>query len=165
MKNSRRMKRMSRNRAKVTKMNLTSLMDVFTILLVFLLVNSGSPQLETPKEITLPESAVEKVPRETVVVFISERDIVVQGDAIMTLEDAIAWEGNNIDPLGERLSQLAARAVNTDEEPLEVTVLADRSTPFTIIKRVMSTCTAYGYEQISLAVIQKGGGGARGQQG
>ena len=43
MKTTRRMKRMSRNRAQVTKMNLTSLMDVFTILVFFLLVNSGSP--------------------------------------------------------------------------------------------------------------------------
>ena len=55
MKNSRRMKRMSRNRQTLTRMNLTSLMDVFTILVFFLLVNSASTEvLETPKQITLP---------------------------------------------------------------------------------------------------------------
>ena len=37
----------------------------------------------------------------------------------------------------------------------EVTILADRSVPFTVIKTVMSTCTAEGYENVSLAVIQK----------
>ena len=59
MKNSRRMKRMSRNRQVVTRMNLTSLMDVFTILVFFLLVNSASTEvLETPKQITLPASVV-----------------------------------------------------------------------------------------------------------
>ena len=57
MRNSRRIKRMSRNRVKIGKMNLTSLMDVFTILVFFLLVNSGSVEvLDAPKEITLPES-------------------------------------------------------------------------------------------------------------
>ena len=70
MKNSRRMKRMSRNRQMVTRMNLTSLMDVFTILVFFLLVNSSSTEvLETPKQITLPASVVEDKPRETVVIF------------------------------------------------------------------------------------------------
>jgi biopolymer transport protein ExbD len=53
---SRRIKRMSRNRLKISKMNLTSLMDVFTILVFFLLVNSGSVELvEAPKDVKLPE--------------------------------------------------------------------------------------------------------------
>ena len=59
MRNSRRIKRMSRNRGKISKMNLTSLMDVFTILVFFLLVNSGSVEvLDAPKDVTLPESRV-----------------------------------------------------------------------------------------------------------
>ena len=55
MRNSRRIKRMSRNRVKIPKMNLTSLMDVFTILVFFLLVNTGSVELvEAPKDVKLP---------------------------------------------------------------------------------------------------------------
>ena len=69
MRNTRRIKRMSRNRMKITKMNLTSLMDVFTILVFFLLVNSGSVEvLDTPKDVKLPEGMVEEKPRETVVI-------------------------------------------------------------------------------------------------
>ena len=68
MRNSRRIKRMSRNRVKITKMNLTSLMDVFTILVFFLLVNSGSVEVvEAPKDVKLPESVVESKPRETAI--------------------------------------------------------------------------------------------------
>jgi biopolymer transport protein ExbD len=37
----------------------------------------------------------------------------------------------------------------------EVTILADRTVPFNIIKKVMSTCTHEGYERVSLAVLQK----------
>ena len=78
MRNSRRIKRMSRNRVKITKMNLTSLMDVFTILVFFLLVNSGSVEiLESPKNVLLPESKVESKPRETVIISISPEEIMV----------------------------------------------------------------------------------------
>jgi biopolymer transport protein ExbD len=80
VKNSRRMKRMSRNKKTVKPMNLTSLMDVFTILVFFLLVNSANTEvLETPKQITLPASVVEDKPRETVVIFISPEHVTVQG--------------------------------------------------------------------------------------
>ena len=79
MRNSRRIKRMSRNRVKITKMNLTSLMDVFTILVFFLLINSGSVELvESPKDVTLPESFEESKPRETVVISVSPENVIVQ---------------------------------------------------------------------------------------
>ena len=84
MKNSRRMKRMSRNRQGPTRMNLTSLMDVFTILVFFLLVNSATTEvLETPKQITLPASVIEEKPRETVVIFISPETVTIQGEAVI----------------------------------------------------------------------------------
>jgi len=82
MRNSRRIKRMKRNRGKISKMNLTSLMDVFTILVFFLLVNSGSVEvLDAPKEVQLPESKVEAKPRETVVIFVSPDEVLVQGQS------------------------------------------------------------------------------------
>ena len=69
MKASRRIRRMERSRKKVTGLNLTSLMDVFTILVFFLLANSSSNEvLSTPKHIKLPDSVVESKPRETVVI-------------------------------------------------------------------------------------------------
>ncbi len=90
MRNSRRIKRMSRNRLKITKMNLTSLMDVFTILVFFLLVNSGSVEiLDAPKDITLPESRVESKPRETVIITISAEDILVQGTLVAFVDDVL----------------------------------------------------------------------------
>ncbi len=80
MKNSRRMKRMGRNKKKLTNLNLTSLMDVFTILVFFLLFHSsGSEVLEAPKQIKLPDSVVEAKPRETIVILVSPEDVLVQG--------------------------------------------------------------------------------------
>jgi len=78
MKSSRRIRRMSRNRRAIPKLNLTSLMDVFTILVFFLLVNSATTEvLQQPKQITLPDSIVEAKPRETVVIFVGTEDVLV----------------------------------------------------------------------------------------
>jgi biopolymer transport protein ExbD len=154
------MKRMSRNRQVVTRMNLTSLMDVFTILVFFLLVNSASTEvLETPKQITLPASVVEEKPRETVVIFISPDEVTVQGEAVIRTEDILALEGERIPPIGARLAEVSGNIIGVRTqaaaESQEVTILADRSVPFRIVKKVMATCTREGYGRISLAVLQK----------
>ncbi len=160
MKSSRRIKRMSRNRAKHAKMSLTSLMDVFTILVFFLLVNSASTEvLETPKKITLPASTMEDKPRETVVIFVSPEEVTVQGEAVIRVADILATEGQNIAPIGDRLALIGQRIIGLKTravaESLEVTILVDKTVPFRVVKKVMSTCTSQGYGRISLAVLQK----------
>ena len=160
MRNSRRLKRMKRNRVKIGKMNLTSLMDVFTILVFFLLVNSGSVEVvEAPKDVKLPESRVESKPRETVVISISPEDILIQGMLAGSVGDVL--EGNNLplENVRARLAELKQNVIGINTQAVadsqEVTILADRSVPFTVVKQVMSTCTGEGYENVSLAVIQK----------
>ncbi len=160
MRNSRRMKRMSRNRVRITKMNLTSLMDVFTILVFFLLVNSATTEvLETPKRIALPESVIESKPRETVVIFVSPNEVMVQGEAVVLVDDILTMNGEDIAPIAERLDELSANVIGVSTkvvaESQEVTILADKSVPFNVVKKVMSTCTGKGYGRISLAVMQK----------
>jgi biopolymer transport protein ExbD len=152
---------MGRNRLKITKMNLTSLMDVFTILVFFLLVNSGSVEvLDTPKEVTLPESRVETKPRETVVIFVSPEEVLVQGKLVAYVDDILTDQSGALDPIAARLAELKENVIGTNtltvSKSQEVTILADRSVPFTVIKTIMSTCTAEGFENVSLAVTQKG---------
>ena len=160
MRNSRRMKRMSRNRMKITKMNLTSLMDVFTILVFFLLVNSGSVELvEAPKEVNLPESNEETKPRETVVIFVSPEEVLVQGSVVASVSDVLEGDESSLEPLVAQLADLKDRIIGQSTqaaaESQEVTILADRSVPFVVVRRIMSACTGEGYENVSLAVIQK----------
>lgn len=160
MRSSRRIKRMSRNRGTITKMNLTSLMDVFTILVFFLLVNSGSVEiLEAPKNVTLPESRVEAKPRETVVIFVSKDEVLVQGEPVALVADILGGEREATDPITSRLAELKENVIGQNTLAVagsqEVTILADKSVPFAVIKTIMSTCTGEGYENVSLAVIQK----------
>ena len=151
---------MSRNRVKISKMNLTSLMDVFTILVFFLLVNSGSVELvESPRDVKLPESFEASKPRETVVISVSPEDIIVQGQKVASVADILEDKEASLEPLAARLAQLKENIVGPSTlavaESQEVTILADKSVPFIVVRKVMSACTGEGYENVSLAVIQK----------
>jgi biopolymer transport protein ExbD len=151
---------MARNRARAPGLNLTPLMDVFTTLVFFLVVNQGSTEvLDAPKQITLPDSVVEEKPRETVVIFVSPEEVTVQGEVVVRVADIQAMSQDTIQPVAARLAQLSGRVIGLNTkvvaESSEVTVLADKSVPFSVVKRVMSTCTGQGYERISLAVLQK----------
>ncbi len=161
MKPNRRMKRMARAKKHKTDLNLTSLMDVFTILVFFLLVNQSAVEvLEPPREIKLPDSVVEAKPRQTLVVMVSEQTILVQGEPTVSVADILASKDEIIRPVMERLSQIRQTTIGLNTEAVaktnEVVILAHKTIPFKILKKLMSTCTAAGYSKISLAVIQKG---------
>jgi biopolymer transport protein ExbD len=160
MRNSRRMKRMGRNKRKVTGLNLTPLMDVFTILVFFLLFHSsGGDVLETPKQIKLPDSVVETKPRETVVIMVSPEVVLVQGEVVVRTPELLEDRISTVAEIRDRLKQLERNIIGistkTIAESKEVTILADKTIPFKVLKKIMSTCTGSGYGRISLAVIQK----------
>jgi len=160
MKRSRRMARMARNKRAVPRLNLTSLMDVFTILVFFLLVNSTNTEvLQQPKQITLPDSVVEAKPRETVVIFVGTEEVLVQGKVVARVPDIEAFAGERIEPISVRLAELAGNVIGistrTVADSQEVTVLADKAVPFNVIRKIMATCTGEGYTKVSLAVMQK----------
>lgn len=158
MKTSRRMKRMARAGGnRVASLSLTSLMDVFTILVLYLLVNQSSGTvLDPPKNIKLPDSIVEALPRETVVVSVSDDEVVVKGVMVATVQEILENNGDLIEPIRDRMVQIKDSARDqAAEQNVEVTILASRNVHFKVLKRVMASCTAAGYTKISLAVNQK----------
>lgn len=160
MKESRRIRRMERSRKKVVGLNLTSLMDVFTILVFFLLANSSSNEvLSTPKHIELPDSVVESKPRETVVIMVGPETVLVQGEAVANTPELIENRRASIPEITQRLDLLERNIIGINSQTAiaskEVTILADKTIPFNVLKKIMTTCTGSGYGRISLAVIQK----------
>jgi biopolymer transport protein ExbD len=161
MKSTRRMKRMARaGRTATAALSLTSLMDVFTILVLYLLVNQSSGTvLDPPKDVTLPDSIVETQPRETVLISVSNDVVVVQGEPVATVQDILAADGDLIEPIRDRMVQLKANRIGAADEAndtsTEVTVMGNKTVHFKVLKRVMSSCTAAGFTKISLAVNQK----------
>jgi biopolymer transport protein ExbD len=140
--------------------NLIPMMDVLTVLVFFLLFHSFNSTLPDA-QIALPESSVPTRPRETVSIVVSPETVMVQGEAVIStsklLEDSsgIAYE------VRERLEQLERNMIETGAktfaEGKEITLLADKTIPFKVLKKIMSTCTACGYGRISLAVAEKAG--------
>jgi len=151
---------MERNKKKITGLNLTSLMDVFTILVFFLLFHSaGGEVLEAPKQIKLPNSVVETKPRETIVIIVSPETVLVQGKAVMTTSELLDAKAETVAQITDRLKLLERNIIGLSTKKVvegkEVTILADKKIPFQVLKKIMSTCTGSGYGKISLAVIQK----------
>ena len=160
---SARAKRMDKHheRNKGTAMlNLVSLMDIFTILVFFLLVNSSNVEtLPNVKNLQLPESIAEEKAKETVVILIGEEDLIVQGRAIAKIKDVMAIKGNDIPELRQALKsqndRVLRREAQDDIASREVTIMGDKEIPYRLLKKVMATCTNSDYGRISLAVLQK----------
>ena len=160
---SARAKRMEKHHARNSRsaaLNLVSLMDIFTILVFFLLVNSSDVEtLPKSENLQLPESIAEQKAEETVVILIGEVDILVQGKVVATVAEVLAQTGNDIPALREALKsqndRVLRRAAQDDIAGREVTIMGDKEIPYRVLKKVMATCTQADYGQISLAVLQK----------
>lgn len=163
MKKSSRAKRMERRHDRSKSgggLNLVSLMDIFTILVFFLLVNSSDVEvLPNAKDIQLPESIAEEKAKETVVILIGDEDIIVQGTPVARVQDVMARRGNDIPELRQALlaqnDRVLRREAQDDIAGREVTIMGDKEIPYRLLKKVMATCTQSDYGQISLAVLQK----------
>ena len=141
-------------------LNLVSLMDIFTILVFFLLVNSSDVEvLPNAKDIQLPESIAEEKAKETVVILIGDEDIIVQGTPVAKVSDVMRIRGNDIPALRQALlaqnDRVLRREAQDDIAGREVTIMGDKDIPYRLLKKVMATCTESEYGQISLAVLQK----------
>jgi biopolymer transport protein ExbD len=147
-------------RGKGAPLNLVSLMDIFTILVFFLLVNSSDVEvLPNAKDVQLPESIAEEKAKETVVIVIGDEDIIVQGTPVAKVADVLALRGNDIPELRQALlsqnDRVLRREAQEDIAGREVTIMGDKDIPYRLLKKVMATCTQSDYGQISLAVLQK----------
>ena len=162
MKHSRRAKRMQqhhkRGQDRTAALNMVSLMDIFTILVFFLLVNATSAEvLPSPKNIVLPEAAAEKLPSRNLVIAVDRQVIHLQGEAIITVKDALKGKQNSIKPLFSALRQVTGTDKNIAASK-GVTIMGDQEIPYLLLKKIMLTCAAAEYTNISFAVNQKASG-------
>jgi biopolymer transport protein TolR len=151
--------RRNRNTSTVD-LNLVSLIDIFTILIFFLLFNMGVAEiLPNSKSIKLPESTAEKVPRETVVVMVSQNDIIVDGRKVAAVAEVIKSEGDLIPTLKAELDLLKSRQVIRAENEAStraITIMGDKEIPYQLLRKVMVTCARADYTDMSFAVQKKG---------
>ena len=140
-------------------MNLVSLIDVFTILIFFLLSSATEVEvLPSARAVQLPESTSQKEPRETVVVVVSGNEILVQGRTVASVQEAMALPGDIIAPLQQELQEYAARtpllSANKDEGRA-VTIMGDKDIPYQLLRKVMVTSASANFTEVSFAVRPK----------
>jgi len=141
------------------ELNLIPMIDILSVMVSFLLVYSTNVEvLQNTKAIEIPQSIAEQQPRQTVVVMLTKDELFVQGEAIATVAEIQATQGDIIEPLREALKRPTLVGQEVTEKDLaerEVTVMGDKALPYDVLKKVMRTCTDADYGKISLAVLQK----------
>lgn len=160
---SRRAARVERHhkRSKDATLSLTSLMDIFTILVFFLLVNSSSEQPPTNKELTLPLSTANKaIKTNPLILMVSQNDILVQGLKVADANEAKKLKEDSIPLLLAELRRQSARIKESTLDPekaKEITIMGDKEIPYKLLRKLMFTCTESDFSKISLAVMKKAG--------
>jgi biopolymer transport protein ExbD len=136
-------------------------MDIFTILVFFLMVNSSSEVqvLNQDKSIELPSSSAEQHPKETLILTVSSSEVIVAGRSIVSIA-ALNEGALEFDPLlREELLYQAGKgqgAIGSDgSDSKPITIIADKHMPYLTLKKIMATCVDAGYTSIALAVNKK----------
>jgi biopolymer transport protein ExbD len=153
----RRNERKSRNENAVD-MNLVSLIDVFTLLIFFLMSNAGVETLTAARAVQLPESISQKAPKETLLVVVTASEILVNSSVVTTVADAVAVQDDLIQPLKAALDVEAAREVIRKENEADskrITIMGDKDIPYRLLRKVMVTAARAGYTDVSFAVRQR----------
>jgi len=167
MKQSFKAKRLEKHHKRFSagsKLNLVSLMDIFTILVFFLIVNQSEVRvLQNTKEINLPVSIAEEMPAENVLITVLPQSLIIQERVIWQQSTNLTDVGDNLNlglikAIKTELSYLSTkRPVLTENETKKgraVTIIGDASVPYQVLKQIMSACADSDYRNMSLAVKQ-----------
>jgi biopolymer transport protein ExbD len=143
-------------------MALVPFIDMLTMLVVFLLLHSSDAEiLPNTKNIQIPQSIADLKPRETVTIMVTKDELLVNGRVVGKVAEVAALPADKmIIPdlqvaLKEHNDSIQRAAAQTDIAEREITIMGDKGTPFSVLKRVMATATASDYGKVSLAVIQR----------
>ncbi len=140
-------------------LNLVSLIDIFTILIFFLLSHSAEVEiLPSSKAVKLPESSAEKTPRDTLVVVVNNSDIIVQGRKIASVVDVMKAPDDLIAPLKAELDYQSGKQVIRLENAAQknaITIMGDKDIPYQLLRKVMVTCARANYSDVAFAVRRK----------
>ena len=159
-----RMQRHHKRMGKDSKLSLVSLMDIFTILVFFLMVNASDVQvLQNNKSVELPKSNANQAAKETLVLMVSASDLLVQGRKLADVSEILSQVDDIIPELADELAYQSKRSEQIFTQPTvegaqpqplgrAITIMGDRTIPYALLKRIMQTCAQGGYTNISLAV-------------
>ena len=145
-------------------LTLTSMVDILTTLLFFVLKSyiSGAEVTSPPPGVTLPRSTVDTGMRTSLVVAIDHDAIMLGGDRVATVTEAVASHELLIAPLAAKLAEARAQMDDRDRRKGKAppatrlaTVQGDAQIEFRLLQKVMYTLDRNGFPDIALAVLKK----------
>ncbi len=134
--------------------------DMMTILVVFLLAHTAEVDiLPNTKNIPIPQSLSDHKPDATVVVMVTKDSIYVDGKLVGSVAD-VSNSGAVFEPLKAALMAQSAVAVGeapttSDPSKREVTIMGDKGMPYSVLKKIMVTCSDAEYGKVSFAVVER----------
>jgi len=144
-----------RKNGRGSALNMVALMDIFTILVFFLLVSTSSEEvLPVAKDLVLPVSTSDVLPKKTLVIAITGQQILLQGRPVLNRTDLKADHPLIIKALYSSLLVFLKSKEAKDLNNKKVTIMGDKDIHYSLIKSVMATASQAGYERISFAVAQ-----------
>ena len=153
-----RAERKTRN-VSLVDLNLVSLIDIFTILIFFLL--SSATEVETlpnSRAVRLPESTADTFPKETIVVSISGSEIVVDGRKVADVAEVMKTNDDVIPTLKAELELLGKRQVIREKNQslkAAITIMGDKDIPYRLLRKIMVTSAKANFSDVSFAVRQR----------
>ncbi len=138
---------------------LVPMIDMLVILVVYMLVHTADYEImPNTKNISVPQSVSESKPHESTVMMVTKDTIFVNGTPTATVADIDAGKLPAMTALKTSLStETQKRTVSDKNDPAarEVTVLADKTLPYSVLKKIMMAATAADVGKLSLAVTEK----------
>lgn len=139
-------------------LNIVSLMDIFTILVFFLLVNTSAQQLPSSKDMKLPTTVATKVPEETLVIAITRDSVLVGGRRVASVPEILATDEPVIGQLLEELKFQAGRSLfdhTNGQRARAIMIMGDESVPYALMSKILTTCRQANYTNIAFAAYQQ----------
>ncbi len=150
-----RRRKLQKTGSSAGKLNLVSLMDIFTILVFFLMINSSDVEvLQTSADLKLPDSTSKQRPDQQTTITVTDEAIVVMGRKVADVAALVGSGDVAIEGLSEELRYQAQRKGAAPEDGRKITIMGDKEIPYWLLKKIMLTCTTEDYARISLAVNQ-----------
>ena len=155
-----RIKRHRQRRHGANHFALIPFIDMMTILVVFLLAHTADVDiLPNTKNISIPQSLSDRKPSAAVVVMVTKDLVYVDGQPVGTVAQVVASPGPVFQPLKTALmaqnDKVLAGAQKVEIAKREVTIMGDKSIPYSVLKRIMLTCSDAEYGKVSFAVVER----------
>jgi biopolymer transport protein TolR len=137
-------------------LTLIPMIDMLTILVVYLLVHAADTEiLPNTRNIKIPQSVSELKPREAMVVTVTRDMLYVNGDAVVSVAEVAGSQEPVVESLRAALGRQAGNLLPGTSDQREVTVMAEKSLPYAVLRKVVASCSAADYSKVSLAVVER----------